>query len=773
MHQLVILTNHFNPYCIMTQKISLLLFCLFSIASVSAVAQETGTLIGHVSSERGEALDRVNLTLLNAEIGTYSNEAGEYTLSGIPVGNYTLVASAVGFETKSTAIKVEAGRTSSVAITLYETPLDLKEIVIKGGGFKMRNRSETINTIPLSTIKKLHLTSPLDVLNQVPGVEIGAYNQGGVADAFMLRGFSGGGHEGQAAIEVDGVSLNEGEGNHDGYADMNLIIPLNISKVDVYKGPSSALFGRFGMAGTLAFETRKGGEYQDLSLKAGSFETVDAQVALGKPFAMGEKTLRTNFAAQLYRTGGYKENSEFLKGNLNGRVAYDLTENTDVSLNLKAYSGQWDATGYIPTEQFHDKNRRNKQALNAENDGGRKNFASERIDINHSFKDNLRLLVFGYAVQQNYQRYMKFGYLPGGQSENYVTRNLYGTGANLNGQNTFGAVAVNWIGGVEYFNELTDAERWGTANRVRDNKREDRSYKLQSFSVFGQAEFDISPYFRPSIGLRYDVYDGSLEMRDPNTVYEKKSLNNLSHVSPKFGFRSTLFEGFDFKTHISNGFALPEGSIRYDRNTDVDPSEIWQYEAGVEYAYNPYLGMNVTGFILNKSKEINETAPGSGEFINAGKTQRSGVELGVNAQPVKRLNINGSFAYIKTEIKSNEDKTLEGKELNSVPRTVTNIAVDYTLTSGFGARVNVRDVGKYATGLENFFYYGGYTRADAMLFYNFAKTSAHKGQIFVEVNNIFDENYATYAFDNGGPGDGQSYSVSPLRNFSVGVSYNF
>lgn len=754
-------------------KLKSILFLLFSFICFSGIAQGTGEITGRIVSEKGTVLDNVNISVLGTNKGTYSNENGGYSISGISTGDFTLVVSVIGYETVSRKVKIKAGQATVVDITLYRTTLELRGVVIKGGGLNTRNRTETVSTINLSTIKELHLTSPLDVLNQVPGVEIGAYNQGGVADAFMLRGFSGGGHEGQAAIEVDGVSLNEGEGNHDGYADMNLIIPLNISKVDVYKGPSSALFGRFGMAGTLAFETRKGGEYQDLSLKAGSFETVDAQIALGKPFEIGEKILKTNFAAQVYRTAGYKENSQFLKGNLNGRVAYDLTENTDISLNLKAYSGQWDATGYIPSEQFYDTDRRNKQALNAENDGGSKNFASERIDVNHTFNDNLRLLVFGYAVQQNYQRYMKFGYTPGGQSENYVSRNLYGTGANLNGQNTIGSVGVNWIGGVEYFNELTDAEKWGTANRVRNNQSEDRSYKLQSFSAFGQAEFDISPYFRPSIGLRYDVYDGSLELRDPNTVYENKSLNNLSHVSPKLGFRSTLFEGFDFKTNISNGFALPEGAIRYDRNTDVDPSEIWQYEAGIEYAYNPFLSVNLTGFILNTTKEINETAPGSGEFINAGKTQRNGLELGVNAQPVKRLNIHGSFAYIKTEIKSNEDKALEGKELNSVPRTVTNISVDYTLNSGFGARINVRDVGKYATGLENFFYYGGYTRADAMLFYNFAKTSSNKGQVFVEVNNIFDENYSTYVFDNGSPADGQSYSASPLRNFSIGVSYNF
>ena len=89
------------------------------------------------------------------------------------------------------------------------------------------------------------------------------------------------------------------------------------------------------------------------------------------------------------------------------------------------------------------------------------------------------------------------------------------------------------------------------------------------------------------------------------------------------------------------------------------------------------------------------------------------------------------------------------------------------------ARVNLRDVGKYATGQENFFYYKGYTRADATLFYNFAGAYSYRGQFFIEVNNIFDENYSTYVFDNGGPGDGQSYSASPMRSFSVGVSYNF
>ena len=757
----------------MNTKFSSILFFLFCLISISGIhAHETGEIKGRVVSDIGTVMNDVNISVVGTDKGTYSNSNGYYSITDVHAGEFVLEASAMGYDTTTKRIKVQASKTIVVDITLYQTPLELSEIVIKGDGFRKRNRSETVTTVLLSTIKELHLTSPLDILNLVPGVEIGAYHQGGVADAFSLRGFSGAGHEGQAAIEVDGVSLNEGEGNHDGYADMNLIIPLNISKVDVYKGPSSALFGRFGTAGTLAFATRKGGEYQDLSIKGGSFETVDAQIALGKPFKMGKKALKTNFAAQLYKTDGYKENSEFFKGNLNGRLAYELTKNTDIALNLKAYSGKWDATGYIPTEQFLDRNRRNKQALNAENDGGSKNFASERIDINHSFNNNLRLLVFGYAVQQNSQRYMKFGYEPGGQTESYVSRYLYGTGANLNGKNNIGSVEVNWLGGFEIFSELTDARKWDTSNRVRQDLNEDRSYEIQSYSFFGQAELDINPYFRPTIGLRFDTYDGNLELHDPNNPSENKPLNNLSHFSPKVGFRSTLFDGFDFKANVSNGFSLPNGAIRYDRDADLDPSEVWQYEAGIEYNYKSLLNLNLTGFILNTSKEVSETVPGSGLFINSGKTQRRGLELGFRAQPVKRLNLNGSLAFVKTEIKVNEDKSLEGNELNSVPRSVANVSLDYTFESGFGARVNLRDVGKYATGLENFYYYKGYSRADAKLFYNFAGVYSYKGQFFIEVNNIFNENYSNYVFDNGGPSDGQSYSASPMRSFSIGVSYN-
>ena len=751
-------------------KIFLFLNLILFFSGVNA--QEVGKIRGTVFSSSNSVLDRVNISIIGTDKQSSTDNDGSFVIANISAGEYIIEASAIGFKTTRQTVQVQASETTIVNITLYDTALELNEVLVKGDGLSRRNRTGTVNTMSLGTIKELHITNPIQVLLQIPGVDIAGYSQGGVADGFMMRGFSGAGHEGQAAVEVDGVSLNEGEGHADGYADMNLLIPLNISKIDVYKGPSSALFGRFGMAGTLAFETRKTGEYQDLSLIAGSFATVDAQVALGKSFEVGGKKLQTNFAAQLYKTDGYKANSQFLKANINGRVAYKFTDRTQVSLDLKGYSGIYDNSGFIPTAQLYNRSERFKQAVNAENDGGEKNFASERVDVNHTINDNLRLLIFGYSTQQNFTRYQKMFYQPGGQSQYFYVRDLNSTGANLNGKSSIGSVGMDWVTGFEYFNEQTHLKKWSTTNRIKNSLLQDRDFELQTFSAFGQVEFNISSFFRPSLGLRYDTYNGQLLLRDPATPIATKPLNDLSHVSPKLGFRSTLFEGFDFKANVSNGFSLPDSAIRYDSDAKVDPMEIWQYEAGIEYDYKNLVKVNLTGFIVDTSKEINESAPGSGIFVNAGKTQRSGLEMAIKAQPVTNLNFTGSFSYIRSEIKSNPDQALVGKELNAIPKTIANLMADYTLKSGFGARLNFREVGKYATGLNNLFYYKGYTTTDATLFYNFEGTSSKKGQIFIELFNAFDKNYATFAFNTRGTTD-QSYTPAAPRNFSIGVSYNF
>ncbi|MDO4762838.1 MAG: TonB-dependent receptor plug domain-containing protein [Flavobacteriaceae bacterium] len=163
----------------------------------------------------------------------------------------------------------------------------IEEIYVRGQSLKTKNSTSTVNVITNDEIKNLVTEKPMRILEQIPGINITSYGQGGVADDFSIRGFGGAGHSGQAGVEIDGITLNEAEGHSDGYADFNVIIPLTLKKISVYKGPSSALHGRFAQGGTISLETRKGGNYQDLMLSGGSYNTFDAQYAQGNTIPLG------------------------------------------------------------------------------------------------------------------------------------------------------------------------------------------------------------------------------------------------------------------------------------------------------------------------------------------------------------------------------------------------------------------------------------------------------------------------------------------------------
>ncbi len=750
------------------KAIGLILLSLWIIPQ--GFSQNTGSINGKITTQEGAPLANVNVVLLTTNKGAISDKNGAFTIAKVAPGNYILQATSMGFETLDKTVTVTNGAVTSVELSIKPQDIMLSEIVIKGDAFAKANETGTVNELALKQIKMLNITEPARMVEQIPGVDLGAYKQGGVADVFSIRGFGGGGHEGQAGVQLDGISLNEAEGHSDGYADMNILIPLNIQKVKVYKGPSSVLYGRFAEGGTLAFETRKGGDYQDVQLTGGSFNTFDAQAAFGKTFLAADKKLTTNFAVQLFNTSGYAANSDYLKGNVSGRIGYQLTRKTDVALTLQGHSSNWDAPGYIPEVQFNNPDLRNQQGPNAENDGGSKRFTSQRIDVNHNLNENVKLLVFGYSVQQDFTRFAKFGFTPGGQSERFNTREVYSTGASLNGKSKLVGLDFDWVGGAEYYDETTFRQRWSSDNRVRQAQTQERTFTVQSVSAFAKGELNVSKYFRPSVGLRYDTYLGEFNNADPGTEGFTRELNALSNVAPKLGVRSTLFTGFDLRANVSNGFSLPNSTTKYDPDLNLEPVQIWQYEVGANYQYKEWLTLDVAGYVLNTSREILENPPGSGDLVNAGLTQRRGIETELNLIPISGLSILGSFTYMETEILENPDVTLVGNELTNIPATIFFTNVVYTLKNGLGTMVRVRDVGAYTTNATNTASYEGYTVAHLMLFYNFDGRLGRRGRVFIEANNITNVAYAETVFGDAGS---QSFAPAPLTNFTVGVSYSF
>lgn len=749
-----------------------ILICTLLFCAGAIHAQDNGSIVGTVLSEFDDRLEGVSVVLQNTNKGAITDSEGQFVLPNMAPGEHTLVVTSIGFEKNTRVITLKAGEEKRVNFKLSTSMTMLSEIMIRGEALDPRNRTITVNEIDREQIQTLNIDLPIRIIEQIPGVDLLSYNQGGVADQFSIRGFGGGGHEGQAGAQIDGVSLNEAEGHSDGYADLNILIPLNLEKVKVYKGPSSVLFGRFAEGGTLAMETRKGGEYQDISISGGSFNTLNAQFALGKGISLGEQAreLQTNLAFQFFQSDGYAENSDNIRGNLTGRLGYQLTDKTDIALSLRGHRSEWDASGYISESRINDDELRRLQEVNAENDGGAKQFYSQKVDVNHTFNDSLRLLVFGYAVQQEFTRFAKFGVQVGGQTERFNTREVYATGASLNGSSNLGPVDVDWIAGAEFYTESTERMRWNTSERVRGDQILDRNFDVQTLSAFVQGEFGISRFFRPSIGFRYDKFFGSFNSNDPGQPSFSNEIGQLSNVSPKLGVRSTILDGLDLRLSASNGFSLPNSAVKYEQDLDLDPVTLWQYELGAGYTGIEWLELDVAGYILNTSNEILESPPGSGDLVNVGETKRTGIETEAVVKPVPGLRMRATFSYTETDVMTNPEESLLGKSLVNIPQTIGTFDVSYAFQNGFGSRFTFRDVGPYFTNADNTAGYDGYTVSNLTFFYNFNQFSASKGRVFLEIRNVFDARYSETVF--GDPGS-QIFTPAPTRNLMLGVSYNF
>lgn len=648
-----------------------------------------------------------------------------------------------------------------------EKAVKLEDIHVKGQGMSRQDVPTTVNIVDAEKFED-HIGNRVEeVLNEVPGVHIGNYNQAGVGNLIQMRGFTNGGHGGDVAVFVDGIPINEGESHADGYADLNVLIPLEIERMEVYKGPSSALFGNFGRGGALAFYTKNSGEYNKLKADYGSFGTYDVQGAFGHKMS---ESWRNNTALQIYHTDGYQDHSDWTRMTASTRFGWDISDKLDLSLSLRAHKSDWNAPGYIPKSQFDNVDASRRQALNAQDDGGQKQFYTERADLGYNISKELRLLYWAYGTQQDFTRYSKFGYTVGGQTEKHHDRNVGGTGTSLNLDTKLADHALTGVVGAEVYDEITDTLVWNTNNRVHINQTQNRRFDIATYSAFAQTQYEVSRYFRPWVGLRYDTFGGSYENRDPGTASYTNDMNDFKQFSPKIGFRSEVLDHLDFRASYTEGFALPAAEAKFDPKINVDAMGLKQYEAGLNYTLPKRFAVDVAYFILDTDNEIQEDPPGSGEFRNVGKTRRQGVESGVKLFPLRGLELFANLTLFNSEVLENADRALVGKEVTSVPDYLSLVGAQYTAANSLGGRVQWRSVGKYYLDGPNTVSYDGYNVVDTRVFYTIPGNGQQKYKVTLGVDNVLDEHYSDAVFSGFGT---INYAVANPRTYWVGLSLDW
>lgn len=644
-----------------------------------------------------------------------------------------------------------------------EEPVVLDNITVKGEAISSATEPITVNTISSEDIDGLKLLRPEQLLEQVPGVEIHNYSQGGVANEFTMRGYNNCGHGSDAAIAIDGIPLNEGQSHADGYADMNVIIPLEIDHVDVFKGPSSPLFGNFARGGVISFNTKKDGEYSMLRTSIGSYETFDTQYVFGRSLT---DTLRNNTALQFATTGGYQDHSSWQRGNFSTRLGWQTTQDLDLALSVRINKSIWDAPGYIPEAQFRDKEASFHQAVNAEDDGGDKFFTTQKLEAGYRLTTDSKLLAWTYATEQDFTRFQKMGITAGGQKEKHNDRSVYGAGTSYNYEGKYAGKEVNGVAGIEYFYEDTDTLDYNTSNRVRTSQITDRNFVIDTLSLFGQVDYALHPLCKPWLGLRYDSFGGDYTNKDPGSSPFSEGMNDYSHLSPKVGFHSELHKTLDFRTSFTQGFALPGDADKYNSEIGSKPQTINQYEVGLNFTPSKMFTADLAVFRIDNLNEIQETYSGSGIYEELGETRREGLELSAVVRPwLAGFEVFADLTVNDTEVIENVDPTLVGKEVKGVADYTSNLGVRYLAQSGINTQIKWQHVDSYYTESQNLHSYDGYDVTDFSISYGNKTENGTKWRAGVDIDNLFDKHYSEAVIFYSSLSPTNLYAVSAPRTF--------
>ncbi len=645
-----------------------------------------------------------------------------------------------------------------------------QQVEIKGQGLRDAAAAYSSTVMDAQQIREAAVNQPEQLVRQVPGVEVRNYNLGGVVNVITVRGFNGGAHGGDLGMVIDGIPLNEAMSHSDGYADLNVVVPLEIERFQVYRGPVSALYGNFNRGGLIAVETRRHGRYLEADASLGSFSTGDLQAAVGTKLGAGD----FNGAAQVYRSGDFRPASKYTRGTLSGRWTLDMAQAGALSFSARWHKSDWDSASYLLRSQFDagDPYSKDPRVLA---DGGSKNFGTARVDYSLPLAPQIKLLTFGYATRQDYTRFFTrpLNASTWSQREETYDRSVAGAGASLNGRSSMAGMELNWVAGAEAYRESTDYLFFeGSQARARVNPAGfDRRYDFNSGSVFTELALSVAPWLRPTLGLRYDRFTGGCERNGPETGADPcDSLNTVSRTTPKIGVVSTVAPGVELRASRAEGFALPPNVAKFATGgAGLQPTVFRQTELGAGYK-SSWLRADIVAYRITSSNEVRTVSPGV--FENFGSTLRRGTELSLMLTPMDHVEIGLVANRMNAAVETNANAALVGKQLTGVPRRTERVSLAWRPAQGFGASLEWQRASDSAVNATNTLFFGGYSTVDVGVQYagQGGLSATSRWRAYARISNAADRVYASNAFVIGGQ---ELVAPAAPRAFQVGLQADF
>lgn len=225
------------------------------VLTLSAAPAAADTLQGRVFDPAGEAIAAAQVLILsgqNVVASTTTTADGRYGPLPLPAGRYHVVVVAAGVRLPSTTITITAG--APLTQDLRTTLAAMQESVVVSAALTdtARSRSSSsMTTVTRSDLDAAQITNMMDVMRLVPGFNVAPSGTLGSQTSLFPRG----GESDYTLVLIDGVPQNVFGGGFDAAHTAT----ANIERLEVVRGPQSALYGSGAIGGIVQMITANGG----------------------------------------------------------------------------------------------------------------------------------------------------------------------------------------------------------------------------------------------------------------------------------------------------------------------------------------------------------------------------------------------------------------------------------------------------------------------------------------------------------------------------------
>lgn len=615
-------------------------------------------------------------------------------------------------------IKAEADATVSIATKTQMTEKEAPSIV---------------SVITEEDIRNTGARTIVDVLRTVPGfdlTDLGFYP----LHKTYIRGMTSSGVE-KIKIMIDGHGFQPFWGDADIFFDK---IPVgNIRKIEIIRGPGSALYGTGAFLGVINIITKHGGDKpSSLSVEYGSFDTV-------KPYAelsYKHDYLKAYLYAEYCRTDGYDGTVEsdmasdpasvaMYGGRLAPSASREMTGETQhhsFHTNL-SYKGLYFSGFFQKTETM------SPIGVNftlTDEDDMKMSYTYGELGYNFPISDKGNLLIKAYhdrsVYEGDYEGYpeetsaLHIGF----PADEGIIGGTYGKWS-VSGIETAGDYelypGIQMVAGMSYeHTKQFDVKTYSNAN-MTGNFLElgDRIYDPFPYQYFPYT--DVSEHGNWNRDEDRDIFAGYFQcVSDLKKLLSlKKNVENLiitvgaryddyddvgSSTNPRFGIVYAPTEKLWFKALYGKAFRVPNFVELYTDNTPakgnpyLKPEKITTAEGLIGYNFTKNITGTVTGFYITGDNLI-DFVVADVSYRNVGKTESFGVETELKASFGKNTSAYLNFTW--QEVKDTTGAVIEGTDMTqsdfnpgNIPVFYGNIGINHRISEKIISNVSLNYVSK-------------------------------------------------------------------------------